>query len=378
MATFTAAAQLLSTPAEKAVPAHQSGGALSLARGELVFAADGHTRAPVTLRVADIARRQQTRDSPKLRLVMADGAAFVFALRSTEAKDALLAALGSPPAPQAAPAVAAAAAAAAAGGAAPEGNLAAALARDGGAAARRGAQIGAAAASSSSSSLSSSSSSTSSLSSSSSSSAAASLLAAERAQAREREARALRAELRASDPEIAAKYAEFVLGRLVSEAEFWAAPRARAALEDAAQRRQRRGRDAVMVDDLRPVEQSAGRATFVVDRAFKEAVFAREPRVRDAFAEFVPLQMPEADFWRRYITAKRARAQRAAEVENGGGAAAIGAGVGGGGGGVGLAGSLAGFAGAGEGAKGPGAGARSDFGGASLSADLVKGLQVRF
>ena len=64
---FALAAQLLSTPSEKAVPAHQSAGTLSLARGELVFAADGHTRAPVALRVADIARRQPARPRARAR-----------------------------------------------------------------------------------------------------------------------------------------------------------------------------------------------------------------------------------------------------------------------------------------------------------------------
>jgi hypothetical protein len=59
-------ATLASTPSEPAVPAHQAQGSVSVSSGAgaaLSFAADGHTRAPVSLPLAQIAKRQLAKGS---------------------------------------------------------------------------------------------------------------------------------------------------------------------------------------------------------------------------------------------------------------------------------------------------------------------------
>jgi hypothetical protein len=131
----------------------------------------------------------------------------------------------------------------------------------------------------------------------------------------EEEVRTMKTEIRKRDIELNAKYIELVLGKVVSDEEFWNAPRNRAALVDEYLKHSKKGWDSVMVDDLRPMEQTAGKTTFMVDRAFKDSTFGREPKIREAFSEYVPSRMTEIDFWRRYIAAKQARKKFEAETE---------------------------------------------------------------
>lgn len=283
---------LVSAPDEKSVPAHQNLGSIFISRGQFVFSSDGHTRAPVIFAIASIAKKQQTKDSAKVRIVLANGGAFVFSCRSIDIKDELISALNS-------------------------------LSIE-----------------------SSSSSSSSNTSSSSSSSSSTSKLltisgnldsdqkqpggsietksnhppknisiTSDQSLGNEEEVRIMKTEIRKRDTELNAKFIELVGGKVVTEEDFWNAPRNRAALVDEFLRRSKKGWDSVMVDDLRPVEQSAGKSTFMVDRAYKDSTFGREPKIREAFAEYVPPKLTEVEFWRRYISAKQVRKKLEAEAE---------------------------------------------------------------
>jgi hypothetical protein len=276
---------LLSTPTEKSIPLHQAQGSIFISRGHFTFATNGHTRQPVNFSITSIAKKQQTKDSAKVRILLADGGAYVFSFQTIDTKDSVISALNT---------------------SVDNTNI---------------------------TNITSSTTTTSSLLSSTSilpdnvekdsqrhvdslsESKTRISVTSDRSLGNEEEVRTMKTEIRKRDIELNAKYIELVLGKVVSDDEFWNAPRNRAALVDEFLRHSKKGWDSVMVDDLRPMEQSAGKTTFMVDRAFKDSTFGREPKIREAYTEYVPSRMAEIDFWRRYIAAKQARKKLEAETE---------------------------------------------------------------
>lgn len=209
------------------------------------------------------AEKQTTKDSPKLRIVLTDNSAYVFKFASATDRDAVIAALSADAVPGASTP-------------SPSGNLAAHLTA-GSSAIKRGSTLAAAMGFSSST--------------------FDPLSGADLG--------SLKAELLQKDAQLASQYSELVGSSLITESQFWHARRG--ALVDAYSRKTKVGLSSVAPESLLAAE---GTTTVKMDQAAKVQIFVKQPKVFEAFKEFVNTAIPEREFWSRFFVARQLREQQ--------------------------------------------------------------------
>ncbi|XP_058114768.1 general transcription and DNA repair factor IIH subunit TFB1-1 isoform X2 [Magnolia sinica] len=114
-----------------------------------------------------------------------------------------------------------------------------------------------------------------------------------------------RMKLLREDSELQKLHKQFVIGGVLTEAEFWAT---RKNLLDADAHRtskQQVGFKSAMLADVRPLTDGrTNKVTFSLTPEIIHQIFAERPAVHQAFLNFVPSKMTEKDFWTKYCRAE--------------------------------------------------------------------------
>ncbi|PSR95249.1 RNA polymerase II transcription factor B subunit 1-1 like [Actinidia chinensis var. chinensis] len=114
-----------------------------------------------------------------------------------------------------------------------------------------------------------------------------------------------RIKLLQEDSELQKLHKQFVIGGVLTEAEFWAT---RKKLLDGDTNRvikQRVGFKSAMLADVKPsADGRSNRVTFNLTSEIIHQIFAEKPAVHQAFLKFVPIKMSEKDFWTKYCRAE--------------------------------------------------------------------------
>ncbi|XP_057509083.1 general transcription and DNA repair factor IIH subunit TFB1-1-like [Actinidia eriantha] len=114
-----------------------------------------------------------------------------------------------------------------------------------------------------------------------------------------------RIKLLQEDSELQKLHKQFVIGGVLTEAEFWATRKK--LLDGDANRviKQRVGFKSAMLADVKPsADGRSNRVTFNLTPEIIHQIFAEKPAVHQAFLKFVPIKMSEKDFWTKYCRAE--------------------------------------------------------------------------
>ncbi|KMT02424.1 hypothetical protein BVRB_9g203780 isoform B [Beta vulgaris subsp. vulgaris] len=107
------------------------------------------------------------------------------------------------------------------------------------------------------------------------------------------------------DSELGKLHKQLVIGRILTEDEFWAT---RKKLLDGGNNRsstQRVGFKSAMISDIKPLTDGrTNKVTFSLTPEIIHQIFAEKPAVHQAFLNYVPKKMSEKDFWTKYCRAE--------------------------------------------------------------------------
>ncbi|CAI9755050.1 unnamed protein product [Fraxinus pennsylvanica] len=113
-----------------------------------------------------------------------------------------------------------------------------------------------------------------------------------------------RIKLLQEDNELQMLHKQFVIGGILTEAEFWAT---RKKLLDQNDRRRPKQRVALKNEmwSVKPLSDGqSNRVTFNLTPEIIHQIFAEKPAVRQAYLKFVPIKMSEKEFWTKYSRAE--------------------------------------------------------------------------
>ncbi|KAH7843608.1 hypothetical protein Vadar_018747 [Vaccinium darrowii] len=114
-----------------------------------------------------------------------------------------------------------------------------------------------------------------------------------------------RIKLLQEDSELQKLHKQFVLGGVLTEAEFWATRKKLLDGDISRVTRQRAGFKSAMLADVKPsADGRSNRVTFNLTPEIIHQIFAEKPAVHRAFLKFVPNKMTEKDFWTKYCRAE--------------------------------------------------------------------------
>ncbi|XP_021724624.1 probable RNA polymerase II transcription factor B subunit 1-1 [Chenopodium quinoa] len=115
-----------------------------------------------------------------------------------------------------------------------------------------------------------------------------------------------RIKLLQEDSELMKLHKQLVIGKILTEDEFWAT---RKKLLDSGNKRssstQRVGFKSAMISDIKPLTDGrTNKVTFNLTPEIIHQIFAEKPAVHQAFLTYVPKRMSEKDFWTKYCRAE--------------------------------------------------------------------------
>ncbi|XP_047318320.1 general transcription and DNA repair factor IIH subunit TFB1-1-like isoform X1 [Impatiens glandulifera] len=114
-----------------------------------------------------------------------------------------------------------------------------------------------------------------------------------------------RIKLLQEDSELQKLHKQFVLGGVLTEAEFWATRKKLLERDAKVILKQRVGFKSAMLADVKPsTDGRTNRVTFNLTPEIIHQIFAEKPAVHQAFLKLVPSKMPEKDFWDKYCKAE--------------------------------------------------------------------------
>ncbi|KAI3923680.1 hypothetical protein MKW98_011310 [Papaver atlanticum] len=115
----------------------------------------------------------------------------------------------------------------------------------------------------------------------------------------------LRMKLIAENSELQKLHKQFVIGGVLTEAEFWATRKKLLAVDASKMSKQRLGFKSAMLADVRPLTDGrTNKVTFSLTPEIIQQIFTEKPAVHQAFLKFVPSKMTEKDFWTKYCRAE--------------------------------------------------------------------------
>ncbi|MCL7045103.1 hypothetical protein MKW94_008499 [Papaver nudicaule] len=115
----------------------------------------------------------------------------------------------------------------------------------------------------------------------------------------------LRMKLLAENSELQKLHKQFVIGGVLTEAEFWATRKKLLAVDVSKRSKQRLGFKSAMLADVRPLTDGrTNKVTFSLTQEIIQQIFTEKPAVHQAFLKFVPSKMTEKDFWTKYCRAE--------------------------------------------------------------------------
>ncbi|GAB2294286.1 hypothetical protein Dimus_028498 [Dionaea muscipula] len=114
-----------------------------------------------------------------------------------------------------------------------------------------------------------------------------------------------RMKLLREDSELQKLHKQFVIGDIVTEAEFWATRKKLLDGDNSRMTRQRIGFKSAMISDIKPqADGRTNKVTFNLTPEIIHQIFAEKPAVHQAFLKYVPSKMSEKDFWTKYCRAE--------------------------------------------------------------------------
>ncbi|GAB4850692.1 General transcription and DNA repair factor IIH subunit TFB1-1 [Ancistrocladus abbreviatus] len=114
-----------------------------------------------------------------------------------------------------------------------------------------------------------------------------------------------RMKLLGEDSELQKLHKQFVIGGILSEAEFWATRKKLLDGDNNQMARQRVGFKSAMISDIKPqTDGRTNKVTFNLTPEIIHQIFAEKPAVHRAFLNYVPSKMSEKDFWTKYCRAE--------------------------------------------------------------------------
>ncbi|XP_058208888.1 general transcription and DNA repair factor IIH subunit TFB1-1-like isoform X2 [Rhododendron vialii] len=114
-----------------------------------------------------------------------------------------------------------------------------------------------------------------------------------------------RIKLLQEDSELQKLHKQFVLGGVLTEAEFWATRKKLLDGDTSRVTRQRAGFKSALLSDVKPsADGRSNRVTFNLTPEIIHQIFAEKPAVHRAYMKFVPNKMTEKDFWTKYCRAE--------------------------------------------------------------------------
>ncbi|GLT73822.1 hypothetical protein SLA2020_456550 [Shorea laevis] len=115
----------------------------------------------------------------------------------------------------------------------------------------------------------------------------------------------LRMKLLREDSELQKLHKQFVIGGILTEAEFWATRKKLLDREASKKAKQRVGFKSAMLSDIKGSSDGrTNKVTFSLTPEIILQIFAEKPAVHRAFLSFVPNKMSEKDFWTKYFKAE--------------------------------------------------------------------------
>ncbi|OVA05707.1 BSD [Macleaya cordata] len=115
----------------------------------------------------------------------------------------------------------------------------------------------------------------------------------------------LRMKLLRDNSELQKLHKQFVIGGVLTEAEFWATRKKLLAVNASRTSKQRVGFKSAMIADVRPLTDGrTNKVTFSLTPEIIHQIFTEKPAVHQAFLNFVPSKMTEKDFWTKYCRAE--------------------------------------------------------------------------
>ncbi|GLT83710.1 hypothetical protein SLE2022_019830 [Rubroshorea leprosula] len=115
----------------------------------------------------------------------------------------------------------------------------------------------------------------------------------------------LRMKLLQEDSELQKLHKQFVIGGILTEAEFWATRKKLLDREASKKAKQRVGFKSAMLSDIKGSSDGrTNKVTFSLTPEIILQIFAEKPAVHRAFLSFVPNKMSEKDFWTKYFKAE--------------------------------------------------------------------------
>ncbi|KAA8523510.1 hypothetical protein F0562_009933 [Nyssa sinensis] len=114
-----------------------------------------------------------------------------------------------------------------------------------------------------------------------------------------------RIKLLQEDSELQKLHKQFVIGGVLTEAEFWATRKKLLDGDAGRMPKQRVGLKSAMLWDVKPsADGKSNRVTLNLTPEIVHQIFAEKPAVHQAFLNFVPSKMTEKDFWTKYSKAE--------------------------------------------------------------------------
>lgn len=115
----------------------------------------------------------------------------------------------------------------------------------------------------------------------------------------------LRGIMLANSKELLQLHRELVMGRMVTEEEFWGSRRPQLESQDILLRQRRPPSTAQLLGvDIRPQSDIQGDLKFVLTPALIQSIFEQHPAVKQAHADAVPGRVDEKGFWMQYFTSR--------------------------------------------------------------------------
>lgn len=114
-----------------------------------------------------------------------------------------------------------------------------------------------------------------------------------------------RIKLLQEDSELGKLHKQLVIGRILTEDEFWATRKKLLDGENNRSSTQRVGFKSAMISDIKPLTDGrTNKVTFNLTPEIIHQIFAEKPVVHQAFLNYVPKKMSEKDFWTKYCRAE--------------------------------------------------------------------------
>jgi hypothetical protein len=105
-------------------------------------------------------------------------------------------------------------------------------------------------------------------------------------------------------PEWKKIHKELVIGKIISEEEFWSV-RKEELFEQIFKNEQKKGTSSKLIADIRPTDgKSSSDIKFTLNSDIIHSIFTQYPGVHRAFQDHVPLKMTEKEFWTQYFSSK--------------------------------------------------------------------------